>query len=69
MYQKFLREVGGDHNFLSCPYLLDNKFEVLHSVIALDKVDLDCTENVKAKPTGNDLDFITYSKTIKFACK
>ena len=36
----------------------------MRSTIALDKIDLDCAETVKAKPIGNGSVFITYSNTI-----
>ena len=39
----------------------------MRSAIALDKVDLVCEENVKAKSTGNDLGFIAYSNTINLS--
>ena len=61
MYQKFLKEVNGDHKFLRCTDLRDNNFEVMHSAIA--------AETVKSKPTGNDSVFITYSSTINFSVK
>ena len=41
----------------------------MRSTIALDKIDLDCAETVKAKPIGNGSVFITYSNTIKFSVK
>ena len=66
MYQNISKEGNGDQKYLRCPDLQDNKFEVLFSAIALDKITLDCAENVKAKPAGNDLGFITYSNTINF---
>ena len=69
MYQNILKEGNGDHIFLRCPYLEDNKCEIMRSDIALDKVDLECAETVKSKPAGNDSDFITYSNTINFASK
>ena len=50
-----------------CPNIRDNNFNVLRSAIALNKVDLECAENVRAKPTGNNLSFITYSNTIDFS--
>ena len=34
--------------------------------IALDKINLDFAESVKAKPTVNDSGFITHSNTINF---
>ena len=37
------------------------------SEIALDKRNLKCAENIKAKPTEDDSDFITYSNTIDFS--
>ena len=40
-------------------YLQDKKFEVLCSAVLLDKVDLECSETVKAKPTENDSGYIT----------
>ena len=59
MYQKFLKEVNGDHNFLRCPDLQGNKFEVLISLITFHKTDLECAEIVKSKPTRNYSRFIT----------
>ena len=41
----------------------------MRSAIALDKFDLDCAENVKAKPAEKDSIFITYSNTIVFSIK
>ena len=69
MYQQFFKEVNFYHQFLRCLDLRDKNFEVLHSSIALYKVDLEYTETVKAKPTGNDSVFIAYSNTINFASK
>ena len=69
MYNIFLKEGNGGHKFSRCIYLRDNNFEVLRSEITLDKVSIDCVETVKAKPTGNYSDFITYSNTINFASK
>ena len=69
MFQIFLKEGNGDNKFLRCPYLRDNTIEVLCSEIALDKVDLDCAEAVKAKLTGNDSGFITDSNPINFSSK
>ena len=66
IYQKIFKEVNGYKNYLICPYVWYNNFEVLHSVIELDKVDLECAETVKAKPTRNYSDFITYSNKIYF---
>ena len=43
---------------------LRQNFDVLSSAIALNKIDLDCAETVKSKPTGNGSGFITYSKKI-----
>ena len=42
MHKKFLKEVNGDHNYLRYTYIRYNNFEVLHSAIALDKIDLGC---------------------------
>ena len=66
MYQKLLKEGNGDYRFIRFPDLRYNNFEVLCSVIALDKINLDCAENVKSKATGNYSSFITYSNTINF---
>ena len=66
MYQNFLKEGNGDHNFLRCPDIQDNNFEVLISAIALEKFNLECEENVKAKTTANYSFFIAYSNTINF---
>ena len=35
----------------------------------MDKVNPECAETVKAKPTGNNSGFITYSNTINVATK
>ena len=35
----------------------------------MDKIDLECAETVKAKPTVNDSGFIAYSNTINFSSK
>ena len=69
MYHKLLNKGNGDHKFLTCPDLIYNNFEVLRSAISLDKVEFECAETVKAKPTRNDSGFITYSNTINFASK
>ena len=42
MYQNILKEDNVDHNFLRCSYLQEKNFEVMHSEIVLDKVDLEC---------------------------
>ena len=47
-----------------CTDLWDNNFEILHSEVALDKVELVCEETVKSKPTGNDSGFIIYLNPI-----
>ena len=62
MYKNILKVGNGDHKFLRFPYLQDKNFEVLHSAIALDKVDLESAETVKTKPAVNDSGFITYKK-------
>ena len=62
MYQDILKKGNGAHKYLRCPDLWDNNFEVLRSEIALDKVDLGCTETGNSKPTRNDSGFITYQK-------
>ena len=67
VYQKLLKEGNGDNKFLRCPYLQDNNLGVMCSSIQLDKVDLECAETVRAKPTGNDSGSIVYSKTINFS--
>ena len=69
MYQRFWKEVNGDKNYLRCPYLRDDKFEVLGSEITQDKIDLENSENVRAKTNGNESVFITYSNTISFYSK
>ena len=66
LYQDILREFNGDQKYLRCPDLQDNSFEVLSSEITQDKIDLDCAETVKAKPTVNGSGYITYSDTINF---
>ena len=65
----FLKEVNDDNKILKCLDIRDKNFEYLRSAIALDKIDLECAENVKAKPTGNDSGFIAYSNTINVAIK
>ena len=60
MYENILKEGNYSHKFSRSPDLQENNFQVLHSEIALDKVDLGCAATVKDKPTGNDSDFITY---------
>ena len=47
-----------------CPDIRGNNFEVLHSNITLDKVDMVFSETVKDKPTEDYSGFITYSNTI-----
>ena len=69
MYKNILKEGNIDHKFLRCPDLRDNDFGDLRSEITLDKVDLDYSETVKARPTVNDSGFITYSNTIIFSSK
>ena len=69
MYQKFLNEGNGDHKFYKCTDLQEKNFKVLCSAITLDKTDLDCAKNVKAKPTGNSSGFITYSNTTNVSVK
>ena len=66
-HQRFLKEDNGDQKYFMFPDLQDNNFEVLHSEIILDKVDLDCVETVKANPKRNDSGFIAYSNTIHFS--
>ena len=53
LYQNIFKEVSGDQKCLMCTYLQYNNCEVMHSAIALGKVDLECAETVKSKPTGN----------------
>ena len=67
LYQNLFKEGNGDHKYLMFTDIRDNNFEVLHSAIALDKVDLEFSETVKAKPTKNNSGFITYSNTISFS--
>ena len=69
MYHNFLKEVNSDSKYLRFTYLRDNNFEVLLSATTLDKIDLDCAENVGAKPTVNNSGFVTYSNTINFSTK
>ena len=69
MYQNVLKESNDDYMYLRRPYLRDNKFGVMSSAIVLDKIDIDCTENIKAEPTVDDSGFIIYSNTIKFSGK
>ena len=69
MYHNFLKEVNSDSKYLRFTDLRDNNFEVLLSATTLDKIDLDCAENVRAKPTVNNSGFITYSNTINFSTK
>ena len=60
VHQFFFKERNGDHKSLRCPDLQYNNFEVMRSESALGKINHNCAENVKAKPTGNDSDFMTY---------
>ena len=69
MCQKLLKEGNVDQRHLRCPDLRGKTFDVISSSISLDKFVFYCAETVKAKPTGNDSCFITYSKIINFACK
>ena len=66
-YQKLLKEGNCDQKYLICLDLRDNKFEVLFSAITLDKVDPECAETVKDKPTRKDSGLITYSNTINIS--
>ena len=66
MYQNFLKEGNGDHNFLWCTVHQDNNSGVLRSAMALNKVGLECAKLFKAKPTGDYSGFITYSNTTNF---
>ena len=38
MCQSILKEVYGDHKYLTCTYLQDKNFEVLYTSISLDKL-------------------------------
>ena len=58
IYQRLLKEGNDDHKYLSFPDLRDKNFDILHSAIALNEVDLACAETVKAKATVNDSNFI-----------
>ena len=69
LYQNVLKKGNGDQEYLICPDLRDNNFEVLCSEISLEKVDLYCAETVKAKTSGNDSGFITYSNRTNFSSK
>ena len=60
LYQNILKEGNGNQKYLRFPDHQENKFEVLHTSITLDKADFECACIVKAKPTGNDSGFITY---------
>ena len=51
LYQNILKEDNGDQKCLMCADLRDNNFGVICSEIALDKVDLECAETFKDKPT------------------
>ena len=62
MYQMILKEGNDDYTYLRRQYLGDNNFEVVFSEISLDKLDVDCAENIEAKPIRNDSGLITYSK-------
>ena len=62
-----MKEDNGDQKYSRCTDLQDNNFEVLCSEISIDKVDLECAETVKSKPTKNDSGFINYSSTIIFS--
>ena len=69
MYQNIFKEGIGGHKYLRCTYLRYTIFEVLHLEIELDKIDLDCAENIRSKPVRNYSGFITYSNTINFGIK
>ena len=60
LYQKLLKEDIGYQKCLRCQDVRDKNLEVLCSAISWDKVDLECSETVKYKPTGNNSDYITY---------
>ena len=44
-----MKEVNVYYKYLRCPDLRYNNFDILSSSIALDKLDLVCSERVKAK--------------------
>ena len=66
IYWELLKGGNIDHKYLSCPYLQGNNFDIIHSAIPLEKVDLVCAETVKSKSTGNDSCFIMYLNIIYF---
>ena len=67
IYKKIVKEGNGYHDYLRCTYIRYNNFEVLCAAIKMYEVDLECAETVKARPTGNDSCFITYSNTLYFS--
>ena len=58
IHRGILKGGNGDHNYSRCQDIRDKKFEILHSAIALDKLNLECSETVDAKSTINDTYFI-----------
>ena len=66
IYQRFLKQLNGDKNYLRCSYLRDNNFEILCVVIALDKLYHAYADTVREKLTINYEGSITYSNTIYF---
>ena len=67
--KSFWKKVIAIPNILRCTDLQNKNYEVLRSTIALEKVNLDCSETVKSKPTRNDSGFIISSNTINFDSK
>ena len=60
IYHKFLKESNGDYKYLRFPEIKNNHFEVMRLGIALDKLELEYTETLKAKHTRNHSGFIAY---------
>ena len=62
IYQIIIKKRNVYHKYSRCTYLQDENFEVMHTALSLDKLDLACAKILREKPTGNDSGFITYSK-------
>ena len=60
LYQKLLKEDNGYQKCLRCKDVRDKNLEFLCSENSWDKVDLEWSETIKAKPTGNNSGYITY---------
>ena len=53
MYHKILKGIHGDHKYLMCSDLWDNRYGVMPSENMFNKIDLECAETIKARPTKN----------------